>query len=130
MKVILDTNILIAAAFARGSASARIVAAVRDGRLEMVWDEPTRSETRRLFRQIPRLSWDRIAGLYLPEHEHREPTRPEEFAMVEDSEDRKFAALAHATGAMLITNDKHLLAVRSRLNVDVLTPGEFVEWYM
>ena len=43
-EVVLDTNVFVAAGFNRGSHSAWLVEAVRDGRLRMVWDNATRAE--------------------------------------------------------------------------------------
>jgi hypothetical protein len=51
------------------------------------------------------------------------PTHPERFAFIPDPDDRKFAALADAAGAVLISNDEHLLAHRDRMAVPVLTPS-------
>jgi predicted nucleic acid-binding protein len=44
---------------------------------------------------------------------------------VTDPDDRTFAALAHAAGAILISNDDDLLRHRDRLGVTVLTPSAF-----
>ncbi len=43
-EVVLDTNVFVAAGFNPGSHSARIVEAVRNGRLRMVWDNATQAE--------------------------------------------------------------------------------------
>ena len=43
-EVVLDTNVFVAAGFNPGSHSARLVEAVRDRRLRMIWDEATREE--------------------------------------------------------------------------------------
>ena len=40
--VVLDTNVLVAAGFNPRSASARIVNAVKQGKLHMLWNEATR----------------------------------------------------------------------------------------
>jgi hypothetical protein len=68
-KVILDTNILVAAGFKRGSAAARIVDAVRRGDCLMVWNDATRRENEAVLRRIPPLDWPefrffRIPGAY------------------------------------------------------------------
>src|SRR6266536_2887956 len=43
-EVVLDMNVFVAAGFNPGSHSARIVEAVRNGRLRMVWDNATQAE--------------------------------------------------------------------------------------
>jgi predicted nucleic acid-binding protein len=50
----------------------------------------------------------------------------EQFDYVPDRADRKFAALAHAAGAALVTSDADLLQGTSRAEVPILTPSEFV----
>jgi predicted nucleic acid-binding protein len=91
----------------------------------MVWDEATRRETARVLRQIPRLSWDEAADLFREEDRFPGETRPERFACIPDPDDRKFAALAEATGAALITNDRHLLQAGGLAEARIMTPGEF-----
>lgn len=124
--VILDTNILVAAAFNRQSASARVVEAVREGRLHMVWNDATRRETEHIVRQIPPLNWEDVAALFRTEDRYTGETHPEQFAAVPDPDDRKFAALSAATGATLVTQDAHLLDQRGKSEASILTPGELL----
>ncbi len=123
--VVLDTNVFIAAGFNPRSASARIVDGVKQGRLRMVWNDGTRREIERIVQRIPPLSRQTVADLFGPEHQVVAATHPEQFGEVPDPDDRKFAALARTAGAVLISNDKHLLANRDHLDVRVLTPNEF-----
>ena len=123
--VVLDTNVFVAAGFNPGSHSARLVEAVREGRLRMTWDEATRQETGHVMRQIPPLSWARIADLFRAEDRFGGSTHPEAYGFVPGPADRKFAALAEAAHATLVTSDAGLLIVRGRLAVRVLKPIEF-----
>jgi predicted nucleic acid-binding protein len=123
--VVLDTNVLVAAGFNPRSASAKILNAVKQGDLTMVWNDATRREIERIMHQIPPLRARALAQLFRPEDRFSGPTHPERFAEIPDPDDRKFAALADATGAVLISNDEHLLGHRDRLNLTVLTPSEF-----
>ena len=125
-KVILDTNVLVAAGFNRSSSAARIIQAIEDGQLEMVWNEATRREARSILQQIPPLSWDRIEGLFKRRGEYKGETEGN-FVLVKDPDDRKYAALAAASGATLITNDDDLLRARNALDIGVMTPKEFME---
>ena len=124
--VVLDTNVLVAAGFRPRSASARVLAALRGGALRLVWDDDTRRESERIVRRIPPLSWDAVAPLFRPEGRWPGPTDPGAFTVVADPDDRKFAALAAAAGATLVTMDEHLLGERARIAAEVLTPGELV----
>ena len=124
-EVVLDTNVFVAAGFNPGSHSARLVEAVRDGRLRMFWDDATHAEIEHVMRQIPRLSWTRIADLFRSEDRFGGSTHPEAFGFVPDPADRKFAALAHAVQAPLVTSDAGLLNAGGQMAVPVLKPSEF-----
>ena len=124
-RVVLDTNVFVAAGFNPGSHSARLVEAVRDGRLRMVWDDATHAEIEHVMRQIPRLSWTRIADLFRSEDRFGGSTHPEAFGFVPDPADRKFAALADAVQAPLVTSDAGLLNAGGQMAVPVLKPNEF-----
>ena len=80
-EVVLDTNVFVAAGFNPGSHSARLVEAVRDGRLRMLWDDATHAEIEHVMRQIPRLSWTRIADLFRSEDRFGGSTHPETFGV-------------------------------------------------
>lgn len=125
LRVVLDTNVIVAAGFQPDGASARLLAAIREGALRMVWDDATRRETEHIVHKIPPLSRMRIDDLYRPEDRYAGATDPAAFAFVPDPDDRKFLALAAASGAALITLDEHLLGVRAQTDVRIVTPQEF-----
>jgi uncharacterized protein len=130
LRVVLDTNLFVAAGFNPRSRSARIIQEVDRGSLVMVWNDDTRGEIRAVLSQIPPLSWERWAGLFREEFRHHGETHPERFALVPDPDDRKFAALAAATGATLVSNDAHLLDGRDGYDFPILSPGEFWDSYL
>lgn len=125
MRIVVDTNAFVAAGFNPASASARILEAAREGRLALVWDEATRGETKHVLSRIPRLRWEDAETLFREENRFRGDTDPEAFGRVEDPADRKFAALAAAADAVLITSDDHLLAHAGALPCRIETPGAF-----
>lgn len=126
--VILDTNVFVAAGFRPGSASGRLLEAVRAGRLRHVWHDRTLAETRRILVQVPRLGWEPVAALFTEEGHYHGPIAPEApaFAIIPDPHDRKYAALAAATGAMVATGDDDLLGVRKALSVTIRRPSELL----
>jgi len=126
-RVVLDTNVFVAAAFNQRSHAGQIIGAVREGRLRLVWNEATRREIRGILERIPPISWEPFAGLFRDENRHRDPVNPGWFGHVRDPDDRKFGALAYAAGATLITQDEDLLEDRSNVDVPILTPAEFVD---
>jgi uncharacterized protein len=64
-RTVIDTNVFVAAGFNPRSEAARILAAVREGRFQLIWNELTRQETEMILRQIPHLDWERVADLFL-----------------------------------------------------------------
>ena len=123
--VILDTNIFVAAGFNSRSHSARIINLIKTNQLTLVWDQSTQRETKKIITQIPPLSWSQVSPLFKSAHQHLDQLDRQAYQFIPDPDDRKFAALAQATGATLITNDDHLLAHRHHLTCPVMTPAEF-----
>jgi uncharacterized protein len=123
--VVLDTNVFVAAGFNANSASAKIVDAVKQGQMRMVWNDATRREIERIMQQIPPLRAQAVSDLFTPGNRYTAPTYPERFVYIADPDDRKFAALAYAAGATLISSDEHLLRHKDRMDLTVLTPSAF-----
>lgn len=126
-KVVIDTNIFVAAGFNPRSSSATIIAMIADGTLTMVWNEATRRETAMIIKKIPQISWQKFAPLFLDHHRVDMEADPERFRQIEDRDDRKFAALTFAAGAVLISNDDHLLSQRRNLDFRIQRPSEFLQ---
>ena len=124
LRVVLDTNVVVAAGFRPRSASGRVLAALRAGRLRLAWDEGTRAETERIVERIPPLRGRGAAPPYAPADRWAGTTDPAAFAHVPDPDDRRFAALAAAAGATLVTMDAHLLAGRGTGPPRIVTPTE------
>lgn len=115
MRVVLDTNVFVAAGFRGSSKAGRVLDLVRAGRLVHVWHPDTVAETRHVLGRIPRLSWPAVADLFAPGDCLDGPLDADTFAVVGDRADRKFAALAAAAGAVLVSADSDLLSVRDAL---------------
>jgi predicted nucleic acid-binding protein len=120
---VIDTNVFVAAGFNSRSAAARIVAAVREGQFQLVWNKPTRRETETILRRIPGLEWARVADLFRPEGEFASRVDPDAFVIIADRDDRKFAALAAAAKSPLVTNDNHVLAQQRVVDILCWTIG-------
>ena len=100
-RLVLDTNVLVAAGFRQSSASAALVARVRDGAVVLVWNDATRAEAEAVLRRIPRLDWAGIRPLFDPAGRFEAPTEPEAFAGVSDPSDRKFAVAKSSVSSPL-----------------------------
>lgn len=129
-RIAADTNLFVAAGFNPESDSARILEAVRAGTLRLVWDGPTRRETEHVVGKIPPLRGSDLSPYFRSDTRYDGPTRHDQFDFIPDPADRKFAALAAATGAVLVTSDRHLLDGRPHSGVVILTPGEFVRQHL
>jgi len=125
--LVIDTNVFVAALFRPDSHAGQLVEQVRQGLGHVIWNRETRRETQAIVQKIPPIDWASIANLFLQENEFRGPTEPVRFRSIPDPDDRKFAALAHAVDAILISQDDDLLAHPERLDVLVLTPREFLQ---
>ncbi|SFO97443.1 PIN domain-containing protein [Tranquillimonas alkanivorans] len=123
MRVILDTNVFVGAGFNRGSASARLLEAAREGRLTIVWSDATRRETRAVLTRIPRLKWEDVEALFRDEGRVEAEVWPDA-DFVTDPQDRKFAALSMGAGVPVVSSDDDLLSHSDRL--DVVKPSEFL----
>jgi putative PIN family toxin of toxin-antitoxin system len=129
--IIVDTNIFIAASFNHRSSSAMIIDSIKQGAVELIWDEKTKAETKKLLDQIPRTRWEDFAGLFKETNKHDTNIPSETFAhSIKDPDDRKFAALAKDSGATIITNDDHLLGTKGETGLAVVTPREYTSNYL
>lgn len=128
-RLVLDTNVFVAAGFRPYSQSGRLLDMVRAGMRDLAWDIPTREETRRVLERIPPLGWPAVAPLFAEGVEIADARSDPAFALIPDPTDRKFAALALAAGAILISADRHLLSVRDELPVEVQTAAEHLAYY-
>ena len=124
--IVIDTNVFVAAGFNPRSASARVLAAIRDERFHLIWSQSTRREIEMILRRIPRLNWEEVASLFQRAGEFTGPVDPSTFVLVRDANDRKFAALSAAAKKPLITNDNYLLRNLSIIGIDALTPRAFL----
>jgi predicted nucleic acid-binding protein len=117
--------VFVAAGFNPRSASARIVEAVKQKQVRMVWNETTCREIEHILQKIPLLRAHPVAELFRTSDRFTAAIHPERFAFIPDSDGHTFAALAQAAGATLVSNDEHLLHYRDRMDVSVLTPEAF-----
>ncbi len=124
--VVLDTNVFVATGFNERSHSAQILKQVQRGEVRMIWNEETRDETRYILRKIPLLRWDEVTDLFNDRDRFTGTLDLNRYDYVDDAADRKFLALAEATGAALVSNDNHVLVHAERATVPVLTPSEFL----
>jgi len=130
-RVVLDTNTLVASAYAENSASRRIVEDCLRGELTALLSPDLRKEYERILKQAIRVrGYDKALAQFL---ESGLMVEPEETPRVvpEDPEDDKLVAVAVAGAAnAIITNDRHLLALDPYHHLRILRPVEFVRLWL
>ena len=130
MRVVLDTNVLVAGLLTAAGPPGWIVEAVLAGELEPVFDAAIRQEYEEVLRQpefrFPSARIDDVLAAL------------DRFAFVvaavapwpvslPDRDDEPFLAVAQASASVLVTGNLRHFPLRVRGGVTVLSPGEFVE---
>jgi uncharacterized protein len=125
-RVVLDTNLLVAAAYNPGSASRRVVEACLCGELTAVLSPALRREYELILARAVR--GQRYAGPLRELLDRAEVVEPDAVPRVvpDDPDDDKLVAAALAAGAAVVTNDRHLHAVAGHEGLRVLRPAELV----
>lgn len=130
MKVVLDTNLFVAAYWNRSSSSARIIQKCLHGGLEAVATEEIARELRMIIRTIrAKREYAEQVERLLKLATFVQPITVE--VKTEDREDQKFLECAAAAQAdYLITNDDHLLRLKSVGKTRIVKPSEFTREVM
>ena len=125
-RVVLDTNVLVAAAYAPASASRAIVEACLDGNLEAIVSEETVWEHRYILgRAVRSGAYQKRLELFLSGGTLVAPKRTPRH-VPDDAEDDKFLAAALAGRAgWIVTNDRHLLDLDPYWKIRIVRPGIF-----
>lgn len=122
MKVVMDTNVFVSGVFFSGPPY-QILNAWQSGEFELVVSEEILDEYRRvgeiLAEEHPKIDLAPILNFIIEHAKVYKPTRLKE-PVCEDPDDDKFFACALASGSkVIISGDKHLLAltaVRHRIH--------------
>jgi putative PIN family toxin of toxin-antitoxin system len=127
-RVVLDTNVLVASAYAPQSASRRIVEACLDGELVAVASAAIRKEYAFVLARAVRVEgYQERLGQFLDRLELVEPAECPRL-VPDDPEDDKFLAAAAAGDAgWIVTNDGHLLALDPHGPIRIVASGRFEE---
>lgn len=130
MRIVLDTNVLVAGLLSATGPPAWIVEAVLAGDLELALDMAIRAEYEDVLRR-PEFQFETArVGLLLEAIDRfaflvaAVPPCPE---ALPDRDDEPFLAVAAATGSILVTGNVKHFPPRCRRGVRVQTPREFVD---
>ena len=128
MRIVLDTNVLVAAAYNSRSSSRRIVRACLEGRLTAVASEAVRREYQLILARAVRVPGyeEQLAALI----DGLQIVRPGQTPRVvaDDPDDDKIVAAAVAGGAQwIVTSDRHLLALDPYRGIRIAPAGQLVK---
>ena len=127
LKVVLDTNIFIAAYFNRKSASARIIDLCLENKHELIFSSRLRKEVGLILKNVraEREFRERIRTLFTNASQIK-PTQ-KVFTVKEDPEDNKFLECSlEGKADYLITSDKHLLELGEFAKTKICKPTRFL----
>lgn len=132
LRIAFDTNLLVAALTSPRGASARILSAWRDGRLEIVASEATLREAEFVVggRWLARIASPEAASALLDDLRTKtvrvEP-QPVGGLRLKDPGDLRMVEAAIAGGARyVVTTDREFLSRRGHAGVEFVTPSEFL----
>jgi hypothetical protein len=127
IKLVLDTNLFIAAHFNKKSASAKIIDLCLADKFKVYYSENIFKELVFILKNIraPREYKEKIFELF----EKSTSIKPKRVWLVEDDpDDNKFLGTAWAGRAnYLLTSDKHLLKIKKFKETKILKPIEFLK---
>jgi putative PIN family toxin of toxin-antitoxin system len=123
-RVVLDTNVLVAAAYNPGSASRRIVEACLAGELTAVLSPALRREYEFILSRAVRGQTYRERLQQLLDKADVVVPAATPRVVPDDPDDDKLVAAALGAGAVLVTNDAHLLAVDGHEGLKVVRPAD------
>jgi len=127
VRVVLDTNVLVAAAYNPRSASRQIVEMCLGGELAAVASEAVKREYEFILARAVRVAdYEGRLAEFLASLEMVEPEATPR-VVAEDSDDDKIVAVAVAGGARwIVTSDRHLLPLDPYEGIRIVPAGEFV----
>lgn len=127
-KVVLDTNLFVAANFNSKSASAQILRMAKQRKIKTLWSESIRRELEIILNNIKAKTKTRKLIDEILIEKNRLDRLPKIKIIRDDPEDNKFINCALAGNAdFIITNDTHLLKLKEFHNIRIVQPREFLK---
>ncbi len=128
MKLVLDTNIFIAAYFNQKSASARIIELCLENKHELIFSSQLRKEVELILRNVKanREFEEKVRTLFIKASQVK-PTQ-KVFKIKQDPEDNKLLECAlEGKADYLITSDDHLLKLGEFTRTKICKPTQFLK---
>lgn len=125
MKVVIDTNLIIAARWNPRSSSNRIIGMVIEGKVSAVYTTAIKNENLHILEKVkpPKDYLDKILKFY---RISRKVDAKRKIDICPDKADNRFLEAAVAGKASyIISSDRHLLDLKEFEGVRILKPGDF-----
>ena len=134
MKIVLDTNVVVSGLFF-GGYPGEILSAWHRGRITLVLSASILAEYREVGAELSshygELDFEAFAALLVMHAEVVDAPPALAESVCSDPDDDKFLACAAAAGvAVVVSGDRHLLAVSGWRGIEILRPRAFVEQYL
>jgi putative PIN family toxin of toxin-antitoxin system len=131
MKIVVDTNVLVAAAYNARSASRRIIDAVGEGRVVLIVSPAVLAEYDFIVARAVRSSAQRSRIAEVIERARVAHPTSSPRVVPDDPQDDKFLAAALAGEAeVVVTNDRHILELDRYEDVCIMRPGTFARQFL
>jgi len=127
VRVVMDTNVFIAARWNPRSTSARLLAFCEEGKLQACYTRSMRAELDLILRNVraPQQFRQRVDKAFA--NGRLITGAPRVTAVKEDPDDNKYLACALAADAAIVTSDRHLLQMDGWRGVRVMPPRDFAQ---
>ncbi|MFH1776569.1 MAG: putative toxin-antitoxin system toxin component, PIN family [Candidatus Omnitrophota bacterium] len=127
-KLVIDTNLFVAAYWNRKSASARIIKGILEGKYRFFYTAPIKQEAEHILGRIKinKVYREKIKELF----KKGKKLRPvEKFGYIKDDYyNNKYLDAANAAKAdYIISSDKHLTRLKKFKNIPILIPTQFIK---
>jgi putative PIN family toxin of toxin-antitoxin system len=134
VKAVLDTNVVMSGVFF-GGVPGRILSAWRTGRFQLVLSASIVAEYREVAAELTSRyggsEFELFAGLLLMKSEVVDAPEFFPVPVCSDPDDDKFLACAQASMApVIVSGDRHLLAVSGWRGIEVLRPRTFLDRHL
>ena len=132
IRIVLDTNVIVSA-LVFGGVPRGVLELAEAGQCEFFYSEPIQNEVRRvlaekfdwpeaMLREALAVLWE-MGTLVMPGERIR--------AVADDPDDDRILECAIEAGAqVIVSGDRHLLALRRYRSVSIVTPRQFVELFL
>lgn len=130
-RIVLDTDCLVAAAYAEGSASRRVLEACLRGEVVALVSPDLQHEYEYILgRAVRGRDFGGTLRQFLAKAERVHPSETPRVVPDDPADDKLVAAALAGRAAALVTNDRHLLGLDPHDELRVVRPTEFVRLWI